>query len=152
MCAFVHLVPSLSISFKVNLAYDAHLPRHLDAEGLRTLPVVHGRNVSLNGSAYAGIVKEDAEVAAHVSSDANPVGMDCWSVKVDTRPPPAAAVGKFDTEGTRADAELAHFRRQHDKRLHEAYSASEVRDARQIIFQGLKAGHIRAKDAGGRRS
>ena len=127
----------------MNVEYDSLLPQHLNAEGLRALPVVHKRNVDMNSVAFFKLVKE-SETTAHNMNSESSIGQDSWSAKVDVRPPPEASAGKFDTDGSRAAAELEHFRQEHDTRQRSLFSDSELLQARNLIQQSLKAGRIRA--------
>jgi hypothetical protein len=129
---------------QVNVDYDSLLPLHLNTEGLRTLPVVHERNIGVNSLAFSALLKE-SEVSATNMSNEHTIGQDSWSARVSVRAPPEASAGKFDADGSRADAELEHFRRQHEARLQSQYSEGELRKARGLIHQSLKASRIRAQ-------
>jgi hypothetical protein len=50
-----------------------------------------------------------------------------------------AVAGKYDRDGVRADAELAAFKRAHDRRLEATYTAEEIKNARRLIHRGLSA-------------
>ena len=92
-----------------------------------------------------------AEAEHHFHEMEDSFGGDCWSKKVPTRPPPAAAVGRYDTSGDHAEAELAAFRKAHERRMQAAYKPDELRQARFWIERGLKQHRIKHADAGGRR-
>lgn len=125
----------------VNREYDHLLPIHLDIEGARTLESVHTRSINENQLKSMKLVNEAREQAAQ----GKPIGRDKWSDSVNPRAPAVAASGKYDEEGTRAEKELAHFRKAHEKRLRNQFSSAELAKARHLINQGLNAS--RAKDA-----
>ena len=127
---------------RVNIKFDQKLPFHLDNEGQRTLPVVHSRYLERNQK-EADILAVEIFEKAQRDSDAeaetrNPLEVDRWSSQVDPAPPPAAAGGGWDESGDRAEAELRHFKREHDERMKAAYSAEELRRARLMVHRGLK--------------
>jgi hypothetical protein len=127
----------------VSAHYDALLPEHLDSEGARTLPAFHTRFLQANSRAVETILAPPTAVPRH--EEFVPGKSDSWNPRVNVRPPAAAAVGKYDEDGARAEAELDHFRKQHNRRLAAAYSPAEIRDARNYIAQGLKQSRAKSK-------
>ena len=106
----------------------------------------------MQAAADAHVVATAAEAHHfHELADFSSLGGDGWSSQVSTRPPPSAAVGRYDASGARAEAELASFRKAHERRLVAAYRPDELKQARLWIERGLKQHRIKHADAGGRR-
>mmetsp|Transcript_38773 Transcript_38773/g.50175 ORF Transcript_38773/g.50175 Transcript_38773/m.50175 type:complete len:286 (-) Transcript_38773:92-949(-) len=125
----------------VNREYDRLLPLHLDVEGARTLESVHEKNIKSNQLASLQLVNESREKEAQ----GRPIGRDKWSDAVNPRAPAMATGGKYDQDGTRAEKELTHFRKAHERRLKNQFTGAELSKARNLISQGLNAS--RAKDS-----
>lgn len=126
----------------VNKLYDKLLPLHLDSEATNTLPVVHARYLKVNTGALAVMHAENEEADLHAQSG-GVVGQDRWDdAKVPQRPPPVASAGRWDRDGERADAELAAFKRAHNRRLAAAYTPDEIAKARALINRGLMQGRV----------
>lgn len=96
-------------------------------------------------------MRQAAAEAHHLQDLDDTTSGDGWSKRVRQKPPPSAAVGQYDSSGDRAEAELAAFKKAHDRRMAAAYKPGELRQARAWIESGLKQHRIKHADASGRR-
>lgn len=98
-----------------------------------------------NQRASLALVTKQREEEMH----GRPIGRDKWSDGVSTRASAAAASGKYDEHGTRAEKELAHFKKAHQRRMKKEFSKVELSKARNLINQNLNASRAKDKQVGG---